>query len=98
MTGFDGINVQHGRLDAGAQDVMTAAKDIQSRLDQLEGDLKPLATDWTGSAREAYVQAKARWDQAIADMILLLQDTGASVDSSNAEYMAADKRGANRFS
>ena len=98
MSGFDGIKVNHGALSQGAQDLLGAAKGIQSRLDQLEGDLKPLATDWTGSAREAYVQAKARWDQAIADMILLLQDTGASVDSSNAEYIAADKRGANRFS
>ena len=57
MTGFDGINVQHGKLDAGSQDVMTAAKDIQSRLDQLEGDLKPLASDWTGAAKQAYEQA-----------------------------------------
>lgn len=98
MAGFDGIKVNHGALSQGAQDLLGAAKGIQSRLDQLEGDLRPLATDWTGSAKEAYAQAKARWDQAIADMILLLQDTSASVDNSNAEYMAADRRGANRFS
>jgi WXG100 family type VII secretion target len=97
MTGFDGINVQHGRLDAGSQDVMTAAKDIQSRLDQLEGDLKPLASDWTGAAKQAYDEAKATWDRAIADMIVLLQQASANVSTSNDEYKAADSRGANRF-
>ena len=40
---FDGIKVQHGHLDAGAADVMKAAKDIEARLDQLENELNPLA-------------------------------------------------------
>lgn len=97
MAGFDGIKVNHGALSQGAQDLLGAAKGIQARLDQLEGDLKPLATNWTGSARQSYDTAKARWDQAIAEMILLLQDTSTGVDSSNAEYMAADRRGADRF-
>jgi hypothetical protein len=30
-------------------------------------------------------------------MVLLLQDAGTGVESSNAEYLAADRRGANRF-
>ena len=97
MTGFDGINVQHGKLDAGSQDVMMAAKDIQNRLDQLEGDLKPLAADWTGDAKQAYDEAKATWDRAIADMIVLLQQASANVSTSNDEYKAADSRGAGRF-
>jgi len=95
--GFDGINVQHGKLDAGAADVMTAAKDIDSRLNQLEDDLKPLAQDWTGAAKLAYDQAKAKWDQAIADMIVILQQASQNVSTSNEEYKAADKRGEGRF-
>ena len=39
---FDGIKVQHGHLDAGAADVMKAAKDIEARLTQLENELNPL--------------------------------------------------------
>lgn len=97
MTGFDGINVQHGALDQGSADVMAAAKDIQNRLDMLEGDLKPLAGAWDGAAREAYAQAKAKWDQAIGDMIVLLGQASQNVSTSNEEYKAADIRGANRF-
>ncbi|PUA82890.1 WXG100 family type VII secretion target [Nocardioides currus] len=94
---FDGINVQHGKLDQGSADVLTAAKDIQTRLDTLEDELKPLASDWTGAAKEAYREAKATWDKAIADMIALLEQASVNVDTSNQEYKAADARGAGRF-
>ena len=94
---FDGINVQHGKLSEGSANVIAGAKDIQSRLDQLEDDLKPLASDWTGAAKEAYREAKATWDKAIADMIILLQQAGQNVETSNEEYKSADSRGANRF-
>ena len=87
---FDGIKVQHGSLEAGAADVMKAAKDIEARLDQLENELNPLKSDWNGNAKMAYDQAKAKWDQAIADMIVLLQQASANVSTSNDEYKAAD--------
>ena len=94
---FDGIKVEHGKLDTGAADVIAAAKDIENRLNALEDELKPLASDWTGAAKEAYREAKATWDKAIADMIVLLEQASANVDTSNTEYKAADTRGANRF-
>ncbi|CAA9372269.1 MAG: protein of unknown function DUF909 [uncultured Nocardioides sp.] len=94
---FDGIQVQHGKLEMGAADVMQAAKDIENRLDQLESDLNPLSSDWSGNAKLAYRDAKAKWDQAMTEMITLLQQASQGVDSSNAEYRAADQRGAGRF-
>ena len=94
---FDGIKVEHGKLDQGSADVIAAARDIEARLNTLEDELKPLASDWTGAAKEAYADAKATWDKAIADMITLLNQAGTNVDTSNQEYKAADVRGANRF-
>lgn len=94
---FNGISVQHDKLDTGSSDVMTAATNIQTRLDNLEDELKPLASDWTGAAKEAYREAKETWDRAIADMITLLQQASSNVDTSNQEYKAADQRGAGRF-
>ncbi len=94
---FDGIKVQHGALDTGAADVMNAATSIRNRLDTLADELKPLASDWTGSAKAAYDEAKKQWDAAIDSMILLLNDASKGITDSNAEYMNADKRGAGRF-
>lgn len=97
MTSFDGINVQHGKLDAGSADVMAAANDIKDRLNTLEDELKPLASDWTGAAKQSYEEAKATWDKAIEDMIQLLRTASSNVSTSNDEYKAADARGAGRF-
>ncbi|HXH80082.1 WXG100 family type VII secretion target [Nocardioides sp.] len=94
---FDGIKVEHGKLDAGSADVIAAAKQIEARLDTLESDLQPLATDWTGAAKEAYREAKQTWDQAINDMVALLEQAGKNVGLSNEEYKSADARGAGRF-
>ena len=94
---FDGIKVEHGKLDTGSADVIAAARDIEARLNTLEDELKPLASDWTGAAKEAYHEAKTTWDKAIADMIVLLGQAGDNISTSNAEYKAADSRGAGRF-
>lgn len=94
---FDGITVDHGALDQASADLMNAARKIDSRLNQLEDSLKPLASEWTGAAQQSYHAAKAQWDQAIAEMVLLLGDVSLAVSRSNDEYRAADQRGASRF-
>lgn len=94
---FDGIRVDHNALAGASQDLLTAAKNIETRLDNLEADLKPLESSWSGSAKEAYRQAKLQWDKAMMEMNLLLKDVSGAVESSNQEYRLADKRGADRF-
>ena len=97
MSSFDGIKVQHGNLEQGAADVLKSAKDIEARLDQLEGDLSPLKAGWNGHAKLAYDDAKKKWDAAMTEMTVLLRQASTGVESSNAEYKAADQRGAGRF-
>lgn len=94
---FDGIRVDHAALSQASQDLVAAAKNIESRLDTLEADLTPLQAGWSGAAKDAYHQAKTQWDKAIEEMTLLLQQVGGAVQQSNDEYRAADLRGAGRF-
>lgn len=93
----DAILVNHAALSAASNQLLTSATQIDDRLNTLESELSALRSAWTGSAQEAYRQAKSTWDTAIAEVIALLRDTGAMVDTSNAEYRAADLRGAARF-
>lgn len=94
---FDGIRVDHSALDQASNDLGVAAQRISGRLDQLETELRPLRTQWSGTAQESYRVAQAAWDQAMAEMVLLLRQISTDVASSNAAYREADRRGASRF-
>ena len=92
-----GIRVNHAGLDRGAEDLYKTVKDIDNRMNRLESELAPLRKDWAGNAQLAYTQAKAKWDWAIQEMRDLLDDTSKTVYQSNADYKAADMRGAASF-
>jgi 6 kDa early secretory antigenic target len=94
---LDGLRVNHAGLDEAAADLMRIVAKIGDRLNQLKGELEPLRTSWVGDAQRAYAEAAARWDGAITEMRDLLAVTSQQVARSNAEYRAADARGARSF-
>jgi 6 kDa early secretory antigenic target len=97
MSGFDGLLVDHGALEAASNDLTRAVKDIENRMTALENELNPLKSDWAGNAQQSYNVAKAKWDGAINEMQGLLAQTSTQVTSSNGEYVSADNRGAKAF-
>ena len=94
---MDGLRVNHAGLDKAAEDLYSGVKKIDDRMNRLESELAPLKSDWSGQAQAAYTTAKAKWDMALQDMRNLLDETSKTVYQSNAEYRAADMRGANSF-
>lgn len=94
---LDGLRVNHAGLDNAAQDLYTAVKEIDDRMNRLEGELAPLKSDWSGNAQTSYASAKAKWDGALQEMRDLLERTSQTIYQSNAEYKAADQRGAAAF-
>lgn len=100
MTGpseLDGLRVNHGALDHAAEQMKATVDRIDNRLNQLEGELAPLASQWSGHQRNAYYEAKHQWDWAIQEMKHLLDRSHATVYDSNDQYRAVDLRGAGRF-
>jgi WXG100 family type VII secretion target len=96
-SGFDGLVVNHGGLNEVTDHLYKMVKDIDDRMNNLERDLAPLQSEWSGNAQNAYTDAKRKWDTAIAEMMQLLNETGSTVGQSNQDYHAADMRGANSF-
>jgi early secretory antigenic target protein ESAT-6 len=97
MAGFDGLLVDHAALDQAAQDLSNAVRDIDARMNQLEDELRPLQSDWTGRAKDQYAISQQRWNTAIYEMLSVLGQTSTSVTQSNADYISADQRGAQSF-
>lgn len=94
---LDDLKVEHGGLERVADDLMTIVNRVGCRMEELDRELSPLRTQWVGDAQLAYAASKQRWDAAIAEMRELLQVTARQVTQSNAEYRAADERGARSF-
>jgi early secretory antigenic target protein ESAT-6 len=97
MMSMDGIRVNHGAVDQAAADMYQKVKDIDDRMNRLESELEPLRSQWVGQAPSQYTVSKAKWDNAIQEMRDLLDKSSQTVYQSNAEYQAADKRGAAQF-
>ncbi len=91
------IRVNHGGLDGIVEILRGGISGIDARLDALEAELAPLRSDWSGHAQRAYGEAKQTWDTAVQEVLVLLEQTRGAVAQSNAQYAAADLRGAGLF-
>jgi 6 kDa early secretory antigenic target len=94
---LDGLRVDHHGLDLAADDLMAVVNRIDARMSRLDQELGPLRSQWVGEAQQAYTAAKAQWDAALTEMRDLLRVTSQQVAQANADYRAADARGARSF-
>lgn len=97
MTHDGGLRVNHGELDTMSQDMNSTVKKLEETLDNLENEVAPKVATWSGGQQQAYRTAKATWDQAMLEMVDLLNKAQLTVSQSNTGYRDADKRGAARF-
>lgn len=85
-----------GIATAGA-DIVSGASRIEQQLADMDAQLQPLRSDWTGSAAESYQQSKTNWTAGINDMKQLLTELGNAVTQGGQDYQATDSANANRF-
>jgi 6 kDa early secretory antigenic target len=86
-----------GTLAEGESGFMAAYNGLTSTISDLDGQLRGSLTGWEGSAQEAYYQAKAIWDKAIADMGLTIQGLSQVVGSANSNYQQAEQANSSMF-
>lgn len=85
------FTVEFGALDAAAQNIKGRVKALETRLNELDRQLAPLRSDWTGSASEAYEQTRANWSREIGRMNDLLTRIGQAVELSRAGFAQAEQ-------
>lgn len=94
---LDGLRVNHGELNAAAENMYRTVQKLDESLNSLEQDIADKVATWSGDQQEAYRNSKAAWDWAMKEMRDLLDKSSQTVYQSNDEYLSADKRGAARF-
>ncbi len=86
MMQIDTIQVSTGHLDGVKEEITTRFRNIGEVLAQLETDLRPLESDWTGAASDSYQQRIEEWREGLADMAATLNGIGTMVSSGSSDY------------
>ncbi|GAA3932701.1 WXG100 family type VII secretion target [Microbacterium soli] len=95
--GNNGYKMNFGAVDTAGGDLVRSAAGIENKLDEMERDLKPLQANWTGSASEAYLRAKASWTAALSEMKVLLGDIGRQVTQDSMDARSTEARNESRW-
>jgi 6 kDa early secretory antigenic target len=90
------IKVHYSNLNTAAQDIRDAARKIKQQLDDLETEVKRVASTWEGAAKEAYQQRQQVWDREANELQIHLEKIATQVSAANDGYQDADRRGARR--
>ena len=98
-TSGDGLLVVNfAALEQASRDIQSAINELEGQLANLDADAKPLVATWSGAAREAYDANHLKWTNAANDLTRMLRDIKVAVDESAAEYQVTETRNANMFS
>jgi WXG100 family type VII secretion target len=85
------ISVNFESLALGQDSIRGVYNQLVGTLTQLENDLQPMVSSWSGSAQESYVQCKKQWEQAAAALSTVLSQIGQAVGTANENYQNAEK-------
>lgn len=83
--------VMFGTMEQGQADFVRTYSSLQSTVSALDSQLRANLAEWDGAAQQAYYQAKAAWDAAMADMANVVNQLSAVIGTANANYTAAER-------
>jgi 6 kDa early secretory antigenic target len=77
---------QFGALQTGEADFASIYSQLQSTISTLDAKLRANLAEWDGEAQAAYHVAKAKWDAAMANMAMVLNNLKAVIGEANVNY------------
>jgi early secretory antigenic target protein ESAT-6 len=84
------IHVQFESLETGASGIRNNYSKLTAAIDQLETDLQPMISSWSGAAQESYLTCKKQWDDAATALATVLNSIGSAVQQAHENYTAAE--------
>ena len=84
------IHVAFESLQTGQQGIRNNYARLTATLEQLESDLKPMLSTWSGAAQEAYLVQKKNWDDAALALSQVLNSVGQAVGQAHENYTNAE--------
>jgi 6 kDa early secretory antigenic target len=97
MASGDYVKAVFGSLSDGQAQFVAAFNGLSSTVNDLDAQLRTNLSTWDGQAQQAYYQAKAVWDQAIASMGTVIQNLSSVIGNANDNYQLAETSNAAMF-
>ncbi|OCG74814.1 WXG100 family type VII secretion target [Microbacterium sediminis] len=91
------FKVNFEQVGTAGLDITNGANIIEQHLADMDKALAPLRSDWSGAASEAYQISQRNWNQAIADMKVLLAQIGTQVGRDNEQFGNTEHANEKRF-
>jgi WXG100 family type VII secretion target len=86
MSESSSVLVTFSALANAAQSIQTTYNNLNSKLDDLQRQLQPIVSTWTGQASENYQVQQRKWNEAQTDLSNVLQAIGKSVEAAHEAY------------
>jgi WXG100 family type VII secretion target len=78
--------VTFAALAEAAQTIQSTSNNLNTKLSDLESQLKPVVSTWTGSASENYQVQQTKWNQAQTDLNQVLLAISKAVENAHDAY------------
>jgi ESAT-6 family protein len=92
VTAGDYTAANFGTMAEAEQAFLQIYSTLTNELADLQRQLESGLAEWTGSARAAYTQAKATWDQSAAHMGQVLNQLGVVIGQASETYQTTERQ------
>jgi early secretory antigenic target protein ESAT-6 len=86
----DYTRVDYAAMEQGEADFTRTYTSLVNEVSALESQLRGSLSEWIGPAQEAYHEAQAQWNTAMADMQQVLSRLAAVIGVANTNYQSTE--------
>ncbi|ASF10035.1 hypothetical protein NBRGN_103_00020 [Nocardia brasiliensis NBRC 14402] len=80
-----------GEVSAGAQSIVTEARNVMSMLEDFHKQVTDFVTNyWKGDANDAFASLQAQWNTNVTQLNTTLETAGKLVDQGNTDLQSTD--------
>ena len=90
----DRVLVTFAALAEAAQQIQSTYNNLNTKLNDLESQLRPVVATWTGKASEDYQVQQQKWNSAQSDLNNVLQAIGKAVEAAHDAYTQTESANA----
>ncbi|MDW4906224.1 WXG100 family type VII secretion target [Streptomyces sp. ADMS] len=91
------IYVDYSSAEASVDEMQEQSKAIADIIDQMNRDLAGLKETWIGDDRDVYTEVQAKWDGAVTNIQMLLQNHSGLLNKISADYRYSEQSRTQRW-